>query len=135
MDTLILTVYPNVKPTNQNDTDMVYVDETSSFRLYEDDGVSEDYKLDTASSFTFFEYNAGSEPKTFTINPDDNHFKNQVKERAYIIKIINSDKPNTIKIGDAEYRENHNWSYDSAAHILSITTPKEKTSALTIEIR
>ena len=135
MDTVILTVYPNIKAANPNDTDMVFVDETSSFRLYEDDGVSEDYKFDTASSFTFFEYNAGSDPKSFTINPDDNHFKNQVRERVYIIRIINSDKPNNIKIGDAEYRENHNWSFDSTSKILSITTPKEKTSALTIEIR
>ena len=112
LDTLILTVYP--------------ADNSALFKLYEDEGTNEDYRKNICS-FTQFSYQKG----IFKIEPDGKTFHNQVTERSYEIRILDSKKPVQITTNG----KNLNWSYDDKTKVTIIKTPKEKIALMTIEIR
>jgi alpha-glucosidase (family GH31 glycosyl hydrolase) len=115
MDTLILTVYPAT---------------TASFNLYEDEGNSEGYRKDVCS-FTKFSFQQNGNNKILKIEPDGKTFPNQVNDRSYEIRIVNSKKPNSIKVNSNLI----NWSYDEKSKVIILKTAKEKIGSMELEIQ
>ena len=112
LDTLILTVYP--------------ANNSALFKLYEDEGTNEDYRKNICS-FTQFSYQKG----TFRIEPDGKTFNNQVTERSYEIRIVDSKKPTQVKSNG----KNMEWSYDDKSKVTTIKTPKQQIAQMLIEIQ
>jgi len=133
-DTLILTVYPPLQNENLADSDATAgYDPACSFKLYEDDGTTENYKHDSVR-FTSFEYYAPDGPKIFSIIPDGGYYNGQPQERAYEIRIVNTPKPNNITIDDRKAIEQKEWSYDNSTHQLIIKTARQKIVEMHIEL-
>ena len=127
MDTLILTVYPAGK------IGPAPVQQSARFALYEDDGTTENYKQNICSYTTFiFQREEGN--STFTIKPDGKTYPTQVRERCYIIHILNTLKPQTVTINTLTGAEGKDWSFDTAENTLRITVPKQQIAPVVIKL-
>jgi alpha-glucosidase (family GH31 glycosyl hydrolase) len=117
LDTVILTVYPDAT-------------HAAEFRLYEDEGSSEDYRKDVCS-FTHFEYREGKDGYTFEITPDGKSYPGQVTERSYEVRIISADKPKQVTMNGKALA----WTYDEVGKMMVIKTARERVGKVVMEIR
>jgi len=140
LDTLILTVYPYIPDSSLLDSSEVYSDEDTSFEhylqfsklsLYEDDGVSENYKRDSFS-ITTFEFKETKAAKAFTISNDDKFYTGKPGERAYEIRIVNTSKPARLLLNKMPMTEPGDWSFDDKSHVLTIHIARAKISNVAI---
>ena len=84
----------------------IFAGKAASFRLYEDDGTSLDYRKD-AYSWTPLTYEPSQQTgqHTITIGPADGHYKGQPESRGYRIRVHGLLKPGSVNIGDQALRE------------------------------
>lgn len=123
MDTLLLTVYPEQDRASAGGR-------SAEFALYEDQGNNEDYRKNSCL-FTQYKYHEGRDGRTFSIQPDGKTFPDQVTERSYEIRLVDSEKPSQVTMNDKTLA----WTYDEKSRITTIKTPKEKIAAALIEIK
>ena len=121
MDTLILTIYPDLHNTGVRDSaNHEETEATATFALYEDDGTTEAYK-NSSSNYTYFNYSDISDEKTFTIEPGSGKFDGILNERAYEVRIVNAAKPSRITLNDKPVT---NWRFDDGSKLLTVFVPR-----------
>ncbi|MCH7412309.1 DUF5110 domain-containing protein [Belliella sp. R4-6] len=81
----------------------VYLGESRSFTLYEDDGISNDY-LEGIYLKTKFELTDSENEAILNINPAKGNYKGLKKKRVYNLSIHSNRPINSIKIGDKSYQ-------------------------------
>ncbi len=144
---------PNNNPSQIDKTTRVfeiYPDDKSSFTLYDDDGVTENYlKGDSATTFVTSELNAKGE-LNIHIDKTQGKFDGQTTQQGTVL-IVNCDaKPSKLtatiggkKVALAEAASGENtWSYDEAPELNRFSTPGtpyasfsvKKTPCVTIRI-
>lgn len=108
LDTLVVRAYPG--EDNQ----------TQAFTLYEDDGITDDYKQNKFST-TRLEYARKGDSVTVTIKPAEGGFTGQLATRAYVIEL-----PCTERLSFAlANRSGLIGQYDEAAHTNRISIPPQ----------
>jgi alpha-glucosidase (family GH31 glycosyl hydrolase) len=80
----------------------VYAGKPAEFRLYEDDGISLDYRKN-ACAWTAFSFKNG----TLTIGLSKGEFKGKLGKRSYIIRLHGLLTPSTIQTGPLSTNEAH----------------------------
>jgi len=127
-DTLILTIYPQTtEPVSDSD---IMNEQSATFTLYEDDGVSEGYKADS-SNYTYYDYYATTKKRSFSAHPESGTYNGQPTERAYELIILNTTKPERVLIDGIE---NLSWRFDKEKNTLTINTPRKAVGDLSVEI-
>jgi alpha-glucosidase (family GH31 glycosyl hydrolase) len=105
MDTLILTVYPAA---------------SGSFKLYEDDGSTENYRKDICS-FTDIGFTQNNGQTEFRITPDHKTFAGQPAARAYEIRLVAAANPTSVSVNG---QATTNWQYDADKKVLHVFLPR-----------
>jgi hypothetical protein len=120
--------YSNERPVDPLIVD-VYAGKPASFRLYEDDGTSLDYR-NGAYAWTpiAFTAGAGSEHR-IEIGPSEGKYNGQAKSRRYEVRVHGLLKPHSVKVGGRVLREQRpdecgvgcgGWVWDEQTHITTI---------------
>ena len=102
--------YSDQRPVDPLTLD-VYAGRPAEFRLYEDDGMSLDYRKG-AYAWTTFTF----KPGVLTISASPKKFKGQLTKRAYIIRLHGLLKPESITLGEKKLP----WTWDAKTRITTI---------------
>ena len=105
--------YSDQKPVDPLTLD-VYAGKAAEFRLYEDDGISLDYRKG-AFAWTIFRFKPG-EPSVLTIGPSPPKFKGQLTKRAYIIRLHGLLKPASVTLNG----EKLDWTWDAKSRTTTL---------------
>jgi hypothetical protein len=134
--------YSDQKPVDPLTLD-IYAGKTAEFRLYEDDGISLDYRKG-AYAWTPLVFKAVNSMGDYTviIGPTQGKFTGQPKSRRYEIRLHGLLKPESVKVNGATLPERKpdgsgkGWTWDAKALIttLHLTKPTEINTKLTISI-
>ncbi len=121
----------------------VFAGKPGSFRLYEDDGTSLDYRKD-AYSWTPLNYEP-SQPSgehTITIGPTEGHFQGQAESRKYRIRIHGLLKPASVRRGEQTLPEKQSsdsaegWSWSEQDRVTTVdlsTLPIQNRVVVTVQ--
>jgi alpha-glucosidase (family GH31 glycosyl hydrolase) len=133
----ILPLAPDMSYSDQKPVDPlildVYAGKAASFRLYEDDGTSLDYRQG-AYAWTPLAYtpDLGGSHK-IEIGPSRGRFKGQMTSRRYEVRVHGLLKPETVKAGSRELEEREaqdcgagceGWNWDSRSRTTTIRLAK-----------
>jgi len=119
----------------------IFPGEKSTYNLYEDDGLSEDYSNGNLA-LTKVEFSRVNNNSKISINNSVGQY--QVPERSYILKIRNSENPKEVSIGNKNLKNGKRsqiesgtdgWAYDSKEGILWVSIKKKATQKLDINIK
>lgn len=106
-----------------------YTGKSGQFRLYEDDGISEDYHTGQAE-WTPITTQIVGRAWTVTIAPVEGHCAALPDRRGYEVRLIGSRRPGSVMINKKPV---DSWTYDAATLTTTISVPKRgKTKATTI---
>ncbi len=95
---------------------------TGSFRLYEDDGISEAYHRQQEVEWTLFAYRQpDAKTRLVEISPVEGHCPALPETRAYEIHFEGSLEPETVKING---QTSHDWRYDPASRSTLVRVPE-----------
>ena len=129
----ILPLAPPMDYSDQRPSDPltleVFAGKPGSFRLYEDDGTSLDYRSG-GYSWTPLTYTPSPQPgqHTISIGPTEGHYRGQPESRSYRIRVHGLLKPATVRLGDRTLPEKQEsdsgegWSWNDH-HITTIDLP------------
>ena len=134
----ILPMYSQMMYDAEHPTDTLtlklYPSGNSSFTMYEDDGLTRDYRKGVYATTTF-EMSESNGAVNFNIAPAKGDFKGRLKERAYLLEILTSKQAKIIlfngkKLKQAKDRKSLNksatgWCVDNK--LILIKTPKVST--------
>ena len=106
----------------------VYGSKPGSFNLYEDDGISLNYKKGQfARTPIRFSKKKGGSTYQLTIGPTLGRYAGQVKERAYIVRIQGIQKPQSVDINHQPVVKNAGsgtgWFWDARRSLVTINVP------------
>jgi hypothetical protein len=146
----ILPMAPDMEYTDQRPVDPLIVDvyagKPASFRLYEDDGTSLDYRHG-GYAWTPLALTAGSDGQNrIEIGPSEGQYNGQVKSRRYEVRVHGLLKPQSVKLNGRELTEGRakecgegcgGWVWDDQARVATIRVtdaiPVNKKVTLTLE--
>ena len=134
----IIPMGPKMEYSDQVKVDPLTLDvyagkSNAEFKLYEDDGISLDYRKNANSWTTFaFKPNQGTGNYTLTIGPAKGVFKGQLKKRAYIIKVHGLLKPNSVTVNGA--KSCWTWEPRERTTTISLTTPLSTSKQVVVAI-
>ena len=144
----ILPLAPQMEYSNQRALDPltleVFAGKPGSFRLYEDDGDSFDYRKG-GYSWTPLSYEASQHrgQHTITIGPTEGHYQGQPESRRYKIRIHGLLKPATVRMGEqtlpekqaADFGEGWSWNDQDRVTTIDLPTsvPVQSRVVLTVE--
>jgi len=106
----------------------IYTGGAGTFRLTEDDQVSENYLRGIAAR-TMFRYNEVQERKIFTIGAVQNSYAGMENSRSYRLEFLNVDeKPDEVFLNDQELPESRSsevkgWKYDEEKRLINLHLP------------
>lgn len=104
--------------------------QTSSFELYEDDGLSLDYKAGK-NAITKIEYSRQADVHTLTVYPTQGSYKGQLKKRSYQIELAGTQRADRTKVNG----KNVSVHYDTEKRTNTITiSEKDIKSKIVIAI-
>lgn len=108
----------DAKPVDPLTIDVYASQKASERRLYEDDGISLDYKKG-AFAWTTLSFAPSGNPGdyTLTISPVEGKFKGQLKKRSYIVKIHGLLKPASISLDGKEVSD---WFWDAKMRVATV---------------
>lgn len=136
--------YIGQKPNDPLTLDVYASDKASSFRMYEDDGESLDYKQGKFA-WTNLEFapQTTSNSYTLTIGRSEGSFKGQLKSRRFEVRIHGLLKPGAVSINGRKLRakelgeEGEGWCWDPVSLVtrVSLTHPVslKETAVVSIE--
>lgn len=127
----IIPMAPDMDYTDQKPVDPltldVYAGKPSEFKLYEDDGISFDYRKGRYS-WTVIDFGDSVKSGDYYLNirPVKGKFKGQMTKRRYVIKIHGLQKPEAILVNDRVISEltpddsKSGWIWNTASRITTI---------------
>lgn len=118
LDTLILAIYPA---------------DAASLDLYEDDGSTEHYKKDQYT-FTRFKYQRTGDHASLTVTPGRGEYGGEPTSRSYMIRIMDSNKPEGISADWTKTPEGNSWRYDEQKKIVEISVPRDRIRSLMVPL-
>lgn len=101
----VIPMAPEMDFTDQKAVDPltldIYAGKPGEFKLYEDDGISFDYRK-TRYAWTTINFGDAEKPGDYYVNigPAKGKYKGQLTKRRYIIKIHGLQKPDSISLND-----------------------------------
>ena len=134
--------YSDQKPLDPLALD-IYAGKNASFRLYEDDGLTFDYKKGQfAWTPIKFEQTGKSDNYAITVGPREGTYKGALDKRRYIIRLNGLFKPEQIKIGTqmlAELKDEiggTGWTWDKKSMVTTIylSKPSSAKEAVTVSV-
>ena len=136
--------YSDQKPVDPLTLDVYAGRRTAEFRLYEDDGVSLDYRKG-AHAWTTIDFKPTDTAGDYalTIGPADGRFAGQLDKRRYIVRVHGLLKPKAISVEQTKLAEmgddpcGAGWTWDSQTRTATIRLPNAYASdrpvAVTLE--
>src|ERR1019366_958059 len=130
----ILPLAPQMDYSDQRAVDPltleVFPGKPSSFRLYEDDGDSLDYRKG-GYSWTPLAYEPSQQPgqHTITIGPAEGHYQGQLEKRGYKIRIHGLLKPGAVMMNGQTLSEKQSsdsgagWNWSDQDHVTTLDLP------------
>ena len=125
-DTLTLRLYPAAQ--------------ASSFMLYEDDGLSEDYRKDIFASTNMQLQSVGSGVQ-FSIDAVKGSYEGMKPTRFYELEIYLSGMPSSVEVNGRVLeqhdtrRKEGSWSYDAQARVIRLCFEADKQLATAVNVR
>ncbi|MDY8135627.1 glycoside hydrolase family 31 protein [Aquimarina sp. 2201CG5-10] len=118
LDHLIVKCYPGING------------QSSSFELYEDDGISDDY-IHGKKAITKLSYNRQSNSHTIVIHPTQGVYKGQLKKRSYQIELPATKKASLVTVNGKKVK----FDYDQKENINKVqVSEKDIRSKITVVI-
>jgi len=100
----------------------------AKFNLYEDDGISLDYRSGKCAWTPISSSRRGKSGHEITIGPSKGEFKDQVKNRSYEIRLHNIRKPHIVTVGNRSMKESNvpqgGWKWESSTLTATIFVDK-----------
>lgn len=112
--------YSNAKPLNKLIVN-IYGSGKGSFNMYEDDGVSLDYKKGQYA-WTRMTYLTNNTSRQVAIGPTKGSFKGQVQKRSYLIHIHDINKPTSVSVNGKNFKK---WNWDAKMSTVVIDLPMQ----------
>ena len=146
----IVPMAPDMEYSGQRSVDPLIVDvyagKPASFRLYEDDGVSLDYRhAGYAWTPLTFATGMGNQPR-IEIGPSEGQYNGQPKARRYTLRVHGLLKPQAVKLNGREIAEARagecgegcgGWVWDDQARVTTIrlteATPVNRKTSISLE--
>ena len=130
----ILPLAPPMEYSDQRSLDPltleIFAGKPASFRLYEDDGTSLDYRKSTFSwTPVTYEPSQQAEQHTIKIGPTEGHYEGQPERRTYKVRIHGLLKPAAVLMGDKTLQEKQasdsgeGWNWNDQNRIATIDLP------------
>jgi alpha-glucosidase (family GH31 glycosyl hydrolase) len=123
----IIVRQPDMEYTDEKPVDLLYIDifgkSPGRFTVYEDDGLSLDYKLGRYAKTDIVYKSTNDGVSTVVIGPVKGSFKGQVSKRGYTVRIHDAGEPHAVKIGDRTLSKGK-WSWEKDSRVLTITIDK-----------
>ena len=118
------------KPLDPLTLDVYASDKPSTFRLYEDDGVSLDYRQGK-SAWTPITFAPGSDSSSVEIGPTEGAYAGQLKSRRYEVRIHGLLRPGSVsingsklaEIGSDDWGGGWTWDPDSRVTVVRLAEP------------
>ena len=143
----ILPLAPQMDYSDQRALDPltieVFAGKPGSFRLYEDDGTSLDYRKDGYSWTPLtYEPSQQSGEHTIAIGPTEGHYQGQPESRRYKIRIHGLLKPASVRAGDKTLQERQvsdsgeGWSWNEQDRVTTVdlsTLPIQSRIVVTLQ--
>jgi alpha-glucosidase (family GH31 glycosyl hydrolase) len=105
----------------------IYGSKPGSFNLYEDDGISLNYKKGQFARTSIKFSKKGGSTYQLTIGPTHGRYAGQVKERAYIVRIQGIQKPQSVSINHQPVVKSAGsgtgWYWDAHRSMVIINVP------------
>lgn len=133
----ILPLAPKMEYSSQRALNPLTVDvfagKPTSFRLYQDDGTSQDYRTG-GYSWTSLTYSSSQQGKehTISIGPTEGHYRGQLEARSFKVLVHGLLKPTMVLLGTQTLREKQfpdiegeGWYWDSNRRITAIDLPAD----------
>ncbi len=122
--------YSDQKPVDPLTLDVYAGSRPAEFKLYEDDGVSLDYRKG-AHAWTAIAFKPADTAGdyTLTIGPADGRFAGQLDRRHYLLRVHGLLKPTAVVVDQAELAETGDdqcgagWTWDPKARVTTIRLP------------
>lgn len=136
--------YSDQKPIDPLTLDIYAGARPAEFKIYEDDGLSLDYRNGSYAWTTVrFSPDSGKGSYTVEVKPAEGRFKGQVKDRRYIINLHGLQEPSKVSLGDTKLCEldscpsGSGWTWDPATRVTTIrlTEPVSTKSGLELSIK
>lgn len=111
----------------------IYAASDAYFDLYEDDGNTEGYK-GSQYRHTKFKYQRIGDRALLTVTPGETKYDSEQASRSYIIRIMDSDKPEAISQEWTRTPEGNNWRYDDIQRMIEVSVPRTQTGSLLVPL-
>lgn len=111
----------------------VYADSQASAELYEDDGISENYRLE-GYSITKLRYQRTDGRAIVTVTPTDTDYNRTSRSRCYMIRLLDYDKPDGISSEWSKVTDGYEWRYDASKRMIEISVPRDLIRSLVVPI-